>query len=97
MRHLTHTSTPAGAPMRMVRGHLVEHFLLRAATTGTTWRCCTHGCVGGSAPGAANPPAVDRLAVPRPFCEGVAAPADHHRTSSQRGCHNNQGVTHVAH
>ena len=47
--------------------------------------------------GAASPPAVDRLALPRPFCEGVAAPADHHGTSRQRGCHNNQGVAHVAH
>ena len=97
MRQLTHTSTPTGAPTRMVRGHLLEH---RPPAGRDHWDdvAVLHARMRRwVAPGAANPPAVDRLAVPRPFCEGVAAPADHHRTSSQRGCHNNQGVTHVAH
>src|SRR5664280_1414101 len=78
----------------MARGRVLEHCPpAGAATTGTTWWCCTRECAGGAPAEPQVHRAVDRLAVPRPFCEGVAAPADRHRTSRQRGCHNNQGVT----
>jgi hypothetical protein len=97
MRYLTHLNhngrahqdrpgTLVGAlPSRTGRDHWDDVVVLHPRVR----RC--------GAPGAASPPAVDRLAVPRPSCAGIAAPSERDRTSRQRGCHNNQGVTHVAH
>ena len=97
MRYLTHLNrngrahgdrpgTLVGAlPSRTGRDDWEDAVVLHARVR----RWLTHG--------AASPPAVDRLAVRRWFCVGIAAPAERVRTFRQRGCHNNQGVTHVAH
>src|SRR5664280_2194479 len=82
--HEDRLRTLVGAPLSLVRrDHWYDSLVLLGRTS--LWN--THG--------AASPPAVDRLAMFRPFSGGVAAPTDHRRTKRQRGCHHNQGVAHV--